>query len=215
MDQLLEIRHDIHEHHVEADGIERSAYPEAIAHLSKGLEVLRTLLDTPARAQQELGLQIALGQTWMAAKGQGVPEVERAYTRARALCLQVGETLGIFPVLWGLWRFYLVRAEYQTVRELAEQCLSMAQRDQDSALLLVAHPALGITVYFCGEVSQARAHLEQGLALYNRQQHHPLAFRYGLDLGVWCLAYGAWPLWLLGYPEQALQRRRRSPWPGS
>src|SRR5206468_4206866 len=144
-----------------------------------------------------LGLQVALGQAWMAAKGQGVPEVERAYTRAHALCRQVGETPEIFPVLWGLWRFYLVRAEYQKARELAEQCLSLAQRDQDPALLLVAHHALGITVYLFGEVSQARVHLEQGMALYDPQQHHHLAFRYGLDLGVWCLSYGSWPLWLL------------------
>ena len=33
--------------------IERSAHLEAIAHLSKGLEILRTLPDTPARAQHE------------------------------------------------------------------------------------------------------------------------------------------------------------------
>src|SRR4029450_3802653 len=41
--------------------IERSAHLEAIAHLSKGLEVLGTLPDTPERAQQELDLQITLG----------------------------------------------------------------------------------------------------------------------------------------------------------
>ncbi len=190
--------------------IERSAPLEAIAHLSKGLEVLGTLSDTPERAQQELGLQIALGQAWMASRGQGVPEVERAYTRARELCRQVGESPELFPVLWGLWRFYLVRAEYQTARELAEQCLSLAQRDHDPALLLVAHHALGITVYFLGEVTLARAHLEQGMALYDLQQHQHLAFRYGMDLGVWCLSYGAWPLWLLGYPEQALQRSQEA-----
>ena len=100
----------------------------------------------------------------MAAKGQGVPQVECAYTRASTLCRQVGETPELFPVLWGLWRFYLVRAEYQTARELAEQCLSLAQRVQDSALLLVAHHALGATVYYLGEVPSGRAHLEQGLA---------------------------------------------------
>jgi len=122
----------------------------------------------------------------------------------------MGETPELFPVLWGLWRFYLVRAEYQTARELAVQCLRLAQRDEDSALRLVAHHALGNTLYFFGEVSLARAHLEQGIALYDRQQHHHLAFHYGLDLGVWCLAYGAWPLWLLGYPEQALQRSREA-----
>ena len=42
--------------------IQRSAPLEAIAHLSKGLEVLATLSDTPERAQQELSVQIALGQ---------------------------------------------------------------------------------------------------------------------------------------------------------
>jgi predicted ATPase len=153
-----------------------------------------------------LGVQIALGQAWMAAKGQGVPEVERAYTRARELCRQVGETPELFPVVWGLGRFYLVRAEYQTARELAEQCLSLAQRVHDPGLLLAAYNALGATLYHLGEFTLGRAHLEQGIALYNRQQHHHLAFRYGMDLGVWCLSYGAWPLWQLGYPDQALRR---------
>jgi predicted ATPase len=52
--------------------------------------------------------------------------------------------------------------------------------------------------------------LEQGLALYAPQEHRALAFRYGLDLKVWCLSYMAWPLWLLGYPEQALQRSQEA-----
>jgi predicted ATPase len=106
----------------------------------------------------------------------------------------------------GLWRFYLVRAEYQTARKLAEQCLSLAQGVHDPALLLGAHYALGATVYLLGELTPARTHLEQGLALYDRQQYHQLAFRYGMDLGVWCLSYVAWHYWLLGYPEQALTR---------
>jgi predicted ATPase len=186
--------------------IERSALLEAIAHLTKGLEVLRTLADTPERAQQELELQTALGLALMTSKGFGAPEVLHAYAQARALCQQVGETPQLFPVLWGLWRFYFVRAEHRAARELAEQCLSLAQRVHDPALLLVAHHALGGSVGFQGELSSARAHLEQGLTLYNPQEHRALAFRYGLDLKVWCLAYMAWPLWLLGYPDQALTR---------
>jgi predicted ATPase len=57
-----------------------------------------------------------------------------------------------------------------------------------------------------GELPPARAHLEQGLARYAPQEHRALAFRYGLDLGVWCLSYVTWPLWALGYPDQALTR---------
>jgi predicted ATPase len=57
-----------------------------------------------------------------------------------------------------------------------------------------------------GELVPARAHLEQSIALYDPQEHRALAFRAGIDLGVWCLAYAAWALWMLGYPDQALRR---------
>jgi predicted ATPase len=55
----------------------RSAYVEAIVHLTKGLEVLTTLPDTHERAQQELELQITLGPALMNTRGFMAPEVER------------------------------------------------------------------------------------------------------------------------------------------
>jgi predicted ATPase len=113
--------------------IERSANVEAISHLSKGLELLATLPDTAEHTQQELTLQTALGGSLITIKGFAAPEVERVCTRARALCRQVGETPQLFPVLWGLWLFYEVRGELQTARELAEQLLGLAQRQQDPA----------------------------------------------------------------------------------
>ena len=72
---------------------ERSAHAEAIAHLTKGLELLTTLPDTPERARQELSLHIALGATLAVTKGYGNTEAERVYSRARELCQQMGETL--------------------------------------------------------------------------------------------------------------------------
>jgi len=155
-------------------------------------------------------LLTTMGPPLMAIEGQGAPAVERLYTWARALCQQVGETPQSFPALWGSWRLYFMRGELRTARELGEQLLSVAQRFQDTTLLLVAHQALGGTLMFLGEQASAYAHLEQGLALYDTHQHRPLAFRYGVDLGVWCLAYAAWSLWLLGFPEQALARSREA-----
>ena len=64
--------------------VQRSANAEAISHLTAALELLKTLPDTPERTQQELTLQIALGQPLMATKGYAAPEVEQAYTRARS-----------------------------------------------------------------------------------------------------------------------------------
>src|SRR5207249_11017999 len=119
--------------------IERSAHVEAISHLTKGLELLKTLPQTPECRQQELTLHITLGVPLTATKGYAAAEVGKVYTRARELCRQLGESPQLFPVLFGLWRFYLQRAELQTARELAEQCLSLAERMQDPARLLRAH----------------------------------------------------------------------------
>jgi predicted ATPase len=87
----------------------RAAYVEAINHLTKGLALLETLPDPSERCQHELTLQIMLGGPLIAIKGFAAPEVENAYARARALCQQVGETPQLFPVLWGLYVFYLER----------------------------------------------------------------------------------------------------------
>ena len=56
----------------------------------------------------------------------------------------------------------------------------------------------------------ARRHLEQSLTLYNPTQYRSPAFLYGQDHGVACLSYAAWVLWLLGYPDQALQRSQEA-----
>jgi hypothetical protein len=82
---------------------------EAIAHLTKGLETLKTLPGTPEHTQQALTLYTALGAVLVMAKGLGVPEVEHAYIQAHALCQQVGETPELVPVLYGLYRFYNAR----------------------------------------------------------------------------------------------------------
>jgi predicted ATPase len=185
--------------------LERSANIEAIHHLTRGLEVLKTLPDASQHTQQELTLQTTLGPTLMATKGAGAPEVERTYARARELCQQGQDAPQLFPVLYGLWLFYLVRAQLQTAQGLGEQLLSLAQRTQDVVLLLEAHRALGTSLFYAGELAPARMHLERALALYDPQEHHTLAFRSGQDPGMVCRGFAAWALGLLGYADQALQ----------
>ncbi|HJY83783.1 MAG TPA: adenylate/guanylate cyclase domain-containing protein [Candidatus Binatia bacterium] len=184
---------------------QRSANVEAIAHLTKGLELLKTLPDTPERSQQELMLQITLGVPLGATRGLGAPEMGKTYTRALELCQQMGESPQIFPVLRGLQAFYLLRARHKTARDLAEQLLALAQRVQDPILLLGAHFALGQTLYMLGELTSAQEHLEQGIALYNPQQHRSPAWA-GIPPELQCLTLRAHILWLLGYPGQALKR---------
>jgi DNA-binding NtrC family response regulator/predicted ATPase len=186
--------------------IERSAYVEAISHLSRGLEVLRMLPDTPERTLQELALQTTLGLALTATKGYAAVDVEGAYARGRELSRQAPVTPELFPLLWGLWGFYLLRGRLHTALELGKQFLALAQQVSSSTFLLEAHSGLGITFFYLGELALAREHLEQGLALYDPRQYRSHAFLYGQDPGLACLAYAAWTLWLQGYVDQARQK---------
>jgi predicted ATPase/class 3 adenylate cyclase len=185
---------------------QRSAHVEAIAHLTEGLEALKTLPETPERTEHELALQLALGAPLQATKGYAAPERQHAYARAWELCQQVGETPQRFSVLFGLWQCYALGAEWQTARAVGEQLLSLAQRQRDPGALLEAHRALAFTVLWLGALAAAQTHAEQGMALYDPQQHHAHAFLYGQDPGMTCRADAALALWGLGYPDQALAR---------
>jgi DNA-binding winged helix-turn-helix (wHTH) protein/predicted ATPase len=193
------------------NALRRHAHREAIHHLTVGLALLQSLPGTPARTRQELVVQTGLGPALMMAHGFAAPAVGHAYGRARTLCQQVGTTPDLFPVLWGLFAFYLVRAEFRIAQELAEQCLRLAQQVHDPALLVEAHYAQGALLHLLGVLVEARMHLERGMALYDPQQHHALGALYGgQNPGVWCRTYLTFVLWLLGYPEQALRRSQEA-----
>jgi predicted ATPase len=60
-----------------------------------------------------------------------------------------------------------------------------------------------------GVFGQAREYAAQGRALYDCQQQRSQAFVYGNDTGVGCLMFEALVLWMLGYPDQAMQRSQQ------
>jgi predicted ATPase len=189
---------------------QRSAYTEAVSHLTKGLELLKTLPDTPERIQQELTLQLTLGTALQATQGYATPEVGRVYARARELCGQVGETPQLFSALWGVKVFYIVRSELQTARELGEQLLRLAKTVQDPVLHMEVAFLVGATAVVLGEFSRAREYLEQGIGLYDPQQHRSHIALFGEDLGVSCRCWWSYALWNLGYPDQAWRKSQEA-----
>jgi predicted ATPase/DNA-binding SARP family transcriptional activator len=186
-----------------------SANEEAIGYFQQGLRLLQSLPDSPTRAQRDLALQLPLGNALITIKGYAAPEVGQAFSRARDLCRQLGDTPELFPVLAGLHRFFLAQGEEQMGRELGEQLLNLAQKGQSPGLLREAHRALGVTMWYPGEFAAAQSHFAQSIALYDRQRHTAYAL-YGEDSGVTCLSYAAWTLWILGYPDQALRRNQEA-----
>jgi predicted ATPase len=187
--------------------VQRSANEEAISHLTKGLEVLKTLPDTPWRAQQELSLLITLGAPLSVARGFGAAEVERVYGQALELCRRSGETTQLFPALWGLHEFYVLRGSLQTGYEISKDLLQLAQSLDDPSLLLEARHALWGALVALGNYVEARQQAELGITSYDPVHHHSLTFLYGgHDPGVCCRSGMVFTLWALGYPDQALQQ---------
>jgi class 3 adenylate cyclase/predicted ATPase len=190
--------------------IQRSANPEAVQHLTRGLELLATLPETPTRVQQELDLQVALGPSLSATKGRAAPDVEQTYARAQVLCAQLGDTPQLFPTLRGLCGFYQYRGALPTARELGEQLYRLAQREAEPTARLEAHAALGPTLFYLGDYAAARIHLERGIALTDPTAQRALTLRHDVAPGVRCLALAAFTLWCLGSPTQALRRSQEA-----
>jgi len=186
----------------------RSAYVEAIAYHKKGLEVLKTNTVSSEHAELELALQFDLATSLIVSKGHTSPEVEEAYVKAYELCQQVGETPTLIPVLQGLRRLYALRGDQgdgQRALELGGQLLALAQSQQDNALLQEAHWALGQTLYHFGELNPALTHLEQSSAFYTPQPLNSQPSRDAAGTQIACLFVTGWILWLLGYPDKALE----------
>jgi tetratricopeptide (TPR) repeat protein len=183
---------------------ERSAYVEAIAHLSRGLEVLSMVPDTPARTAQELKLQLALHVPLAAVEGHGSLAHERALRRAQALSQTVGDRQQQIHLLGALVTVFWRRRDLQPARTLAQQLLRLGLEVHDARGCRWGHQNLGFILYHLGELAAAQSHLEQALTFYTPQQAHII----GIDMvepRVFPLAISALVLWTRGYPDQALE----------
>jgi tetratricopeptide (TPR) repeat protein len=194
------------------NALRQSANREVVSLLTKALELLKTAPDSPERSRQELTMLISLGASLSALKGYGAREVENVMARALELCRQMEKTSELFFVLLRLAGLYMTRGEMGTARELAQQCLAMAQggSNQDPLRLLWAHCLLGEISFWRGEFVPARAHLEQGLSLYTSRKDYFRTFRGIDDPAVSCLLITGMALWFLGYPDQAVEKNREA-----
>ena len=96
--------------------------------MSKGLELLYTLLESPTRTEQELSIQMDLASALVYAKGLGAHEVRAAYDQAWHLCQQLGDSPHLIPVLIGLSHYYLQQNMLQKINEIGEPLLTLAQQ---------------------------------------------------------------------------------------
>jgi serine/threonine protein kinase/predicted ATPase len=192
--------------HAADSAVRVSAHREAIVLARRGLGLLQSLPPTAERAEKELPLQMILGLQLQVTQGYAASEAKSAYTRARELCDQVRDSPLLYPVLWGMFLYHKARSELSTALELAEELYRLAHERRDPALLLQSHQAYAVTTLCLGEPATTREHMEQAEILYDPRRHKSHTFMFGQDVGVACKAFGGMALWLLGYPDRAVQK---------
>ncbi len=183
--------------------ISRFALTEAIAHLTKAIELLQDLPPTDDHKEQELRLQIALGDAFIAAKGHGANETGQAFARAYQLGRGIGNVPQLFPVLAGIFVHHHVRAEVSLEQEAARELLHLAEDRGDVVGQVMGHRALGDSLLNVGHFSSARAHLERAISLFGRDASPVIL---GEEIGVASLAFLSLCLAVLGFPEAAVAR---------
>jgi class 3 adenylate cyclase/predicted ATPase len=187
--------------------LQRSAYAEALAHLTSGLELLKTLPRSPARDSQELQLQLELGEASRAVYGPASDQAEAAWSRAYELCLRDGESLDLLRALAGIRVVHRTRGAVRKSCELARESLEIARRINDPTQLALTQSALGGYTSILGDLPQARQMLEESIELFRSLPDVPYLQVSRLSLPDTLDTLGR-TLWLLGFPDEALKQLR-------
>ena len=183
----------------------RSAHNEAVGHLKKGLDQIPNIDNPMLRNKSELLLQTSLGNSLRAIKGWSTDGVKHAYTRALQLCKESGLDEHIVPAVFGLWTWNFVRASLGEAQALAEHLLNSAENVDNSVYKVLAHEALGFTLFAQGKFVAAHAELERSISLCEDSKAAAYLDLSAQDPRVHVRLYDGMALWLLGYPDRALR----------
>jgi predicted ATPase/class 3 adenylate cyclase len=182
----------------------RGWYHATIELTTDLLNVLSSSPSTPERAAQEVTLRISLARALMAIKGY-TAEVEQMHARALEL-LEGRELPQLFPVLRSLASFYNFRAEHDKGAQVGREILRLAEQQNDPGMLVDGHLVLGANLAFLNDLHAGLAHLDQAIGYFRSAPAPSRRFRLGNNPGVACFTTSAFILWMLGYPDRALQR---------
>ncbi|HSF79670.1 MAG TPA: BTAD domain-containing putative transcriptional regulator [Anaerolineales bacterium] len=188
--------------------LQLGAHGEAVTHLRQALQLVMTFPESEKRDRQALSLHLSLGPLLTAVWGWAAPELEQHYQQAEELCLKLGDNAQLVPALWLLAVYHLGRAEHAAVDRLIDRLNSLAQKIGDPDLLCLAD--LQVSPLYQGRLEEVRKTLTRASMPRDVEQQRTLALQYGMSPSVVALAYLGHCLWLLGFPDQAVQRSQEA-----
>jgi len=99
-------------------------------------------------------------------RGSTAPEVRLCYERAESLCHSLKDSLLRYVALVGLWRYSQSTEPLTAALQVAKRVHSLAQQQNDPALMIGAYSVLAVTLYHLGEIETARQYTMNGLRIW-------------------------------------------------
>lgn len=178
----------------------RHAHRSAVAHYDAGLRLVGRLPAGTERDGLEFALCVGLAQSEQAVAGYGRGRSAELLSGAVALLDKgIGQGANLFRIVWGLWEGGSSRAGHGEAVRLAERLVEIAEAEASSELRAQGHYALGNSLFWTGDFTAARRHLETARAcLPPGDEDAPLRDCYGSIVTVGIDVYLSWILWLQG-----------------
>lgn len=183
----------------------RGWYLDTIGLTSDMLAVLGTSASSPDRISQEIALRTSLARALMATRGV-TQEVEDAFTSAVELFERGADVRQQFSVLRGLASLYMFRGQLDRSAQLGHEILALGARERDSRMLIDGHLLVGTFMMSIVDLQRGLEHLDEAISLSAGVPMQVRTMRVGNDPRVACFTTSAFTLWLLGYPDRAVER---------
>jgi tetratricopeptide (TPR) repeat protein len=148
-------------------------------------------------AEDQLYILTEAGLYLTATQGLGAPEAQVCYQRAESLCHSLDRPLLLYMALIGQWRYTLFTDKLAATMQIAERIHRVAQEQNDLALMVGAHRALAVTLYFMGDFEAARKNATSGAQIWRSGGLQSKLEDVNAPAVV-CLCYGALCEWHFG-----------------
>lgn len=158
----------------------------------------------------QLGVLQVSGGYLTTVRGYGSPDVEQSYAEALVLARQLGDRKKLAAVLYGYFRFHVVRARLEQALKDAEEVEKLARDEADPVLTLAGYRALSTTNFYRGDHRAAVSQGDAGSELYPKVRDQEIDFVSTEELGVTCLCYSALSRWHLGQWPEALRQSEQA-----
>jgi serine/threonine protein kinase/predicted ATPase len=180
------------------------AHDESARLAQHGLALLGDEPASPARAAAELSLQMTYGLAIKTGKGYAVPEVGKAYERARELSRQVDDPSRVIPILIGMSAHHIVAGEIRIAHGIAVEMMALFERAGDLHLQMIGEWSLGTALFHLGQLEEGHQHLEHASTLYDSEFHAARVWQTGVEPGIFCRCELSRTMTLRGFPDAGL-----------